>query len=173
MSDYFKHGTWNATCAVCGFVFKADQLQQRWDGVYVCSKDWEPRHPSDFARSRADTSQTVPWAQHDDSEETITVTALSGNTVNLSASLTNVHFFYTNTSASSVVTLPNPDHATFLDLSRVYVINNLEEYQGTDYTHTLTVSVAAGTLQGSNLVLAGTTARFRNVPAFNQWIREQ
>lgn len=47
-NDYYKHGTHNAICAVCGFKHKADQLKKRWDGVYVCAADWEPRHPMDL-----------------------------------------------------------------------------------------------------------------------------
>ena len=53
-ADYLKLGDWNAICAVCGFKYKASQLQKRWDGIYVCQFDWEPRHEQDFVRSRPD-----------------------------------------------------------------------------------------------------------------------
>ena len=49
-ADYFKHGTNNALCAVCGFKFKRDELKLRWDNCWVCPKDWEPRHPRDDRR---------------------------------------------------------------------------------------------------------------------------
>lgn len=63
--DYWKAGTWNAVCAVCGFQFKADELKDRWDGVRVCTQDWEPRNILDFFKVKEDRSQTVPWSQPD------------------------------------------------------------------------------------------------------------
>ena len=50
----FVLGDWNAICAVCGFKYKASQLQKRWDGIYVCESDFEQRHPQDFVRARPD-----------------------------------------------------------------------------------------------------------------------
>ena len=48
--DYAQLGTWNAICCVCGFKYKASELVKRWDGVYVCRKDWEPRHPQELIK---------------------------------------------------------------------------------------------------------------------------
>lgn len=62
MKTYFKLGSWNVTCDVCGFRFKADKLRKRWDGLMTCSKDWEPRHPQDFLRGVPD-KQSVPWSR--------------------------------------------------------------------------------------------------------------
>jgi len=53
-ADHYVHGTNNAICAVCGFKWKANQLRLRWDGQWVCPKDWEPRHPLDFVRAKRD-----------------------------------------------------------------------------------------------------------------------
>lgn len=50
MGTYFKSGTWNCICDVCGFKFKSDQVRKRWDGLMVCDKDYEARHPMDFMR---------------------------------------------------------------------------------------------------------------------------
>lgn len=66
--DYFKSGTWNALCGVCGFKFKADELKKRWDGIYVCEQDWEPRHILDFFKVRPDHME-VPWSQPDTSTD--------------------------------------------------------------------------------------------------------
>jgi hypothetical protein len=63
--DYYKHGTWNAYCDVCGFKFKADELQDRWDGYKVCQQDWEPRHPRDFQGPTA-PERSVPWTRNID-----------------------------------------------------------------------------------------------------------
>lgn len=62
--DYYKQGSWNSVCAVCGFKKKSDELKKRWDGVYVCEQDWEPRNILDFFKVRPD-HQAVPWTQHD------------------------------------------------------------------------------------------------------------
>lgn len=41
-------------CDVCGFKTRASATQKRWDGLMVCRKDWEPRHPQDNVRARPD-----------------------------------------------------------------------------------------------------------------------
>lgn len=38
----------NAICDVCGFKYPAGTLLKRWDGLMVCKRDWEPRHPQDM-----------------------------------------------------------------------------------------------------------------------------
>jgi len=58
------HGQWNGLCDVCGFKFKSNDLKKRWDGLYVCKEDWEPRHPSDFQRGVKE-DPSVPWNRVD------------------------------------------------------------------------------------------------------------
>lgn len=53
---YLKLGAWNSVCDVCGFRFKSTDLKKRWDGLMVCKKDWEPRHPQDLIRIRGETA---------------------------------------------------------------------------------------------------------------------
>lgn len=60
--DFFKPGDHNAICYVCGFKRKASEMKLRWDGVYVCKEDWEPRHPQDFVRGMPD-EQAPEWTQ--------------------------------------------------------------------------------------------------------------
>lgn len=61
-----------ARCDSCGFVFKAIELRPRWDGLMVCKKDWEPRHPLDFYRvTRTETGP--PWTRPDNYTETFGV----------------------------------------------------------------------------------------------------
>lgn len=59
----FKKGQWNAICDVCGFQFKSGQMKKRWDGLYTCQKDWEPRHPMDFMKSRPTKERPIPWSR--------------------------------------------------------------------------------------------------------------
>ena len=58
----YKPGQWNWICDVCGFQFKSAEMKERWDGVLVCAKDYEPRHPADFARSVTDDT-SIPWSR--------------------------------------------------------------------------------------------------------------
>lgn len=46
-------------CDSCGFKVRASQTKKRWDNLVVCMDDWEPQHPQDFVRGRADR-QAVP-----------------------------------------------------------------------------------------------------------------
>jgi hypothetical protein len=62
MRSYYKPGTWNAVCDVCGFHFKADELKKRYDGRMVCDADFELRHPSELLRARQD-NPPIPWSR--------------------------------------------------------------------------------------------------------------
>jgi hypothetical protein len=61
-NDYYKPGDWNCVCDRCGFQYKASELKKTWDGLMVCPKDYEPRHPQDFVRGVKD-DQSVPWSK--------------------------------------------------------------------------------------------------------------
>ena len=64
----WDNGGWKVICDVCGRLFKEHDLQKRWDGVMVCSGDWEPRQPQDFVRGVAD-KQAPPWARPEASDD--------------------------------------------------------------------------------------------------------
>lgn len=38
------HG-YKFACHRCGFWFPSTEIKKEWTGLYVCHKDWEPRHP--------------------------------------------------------------------------------------------------------------------------------
>jgi len=59
---YYKKGDWNAICDRCGGVFKASELKKEWDGLMVCKRDWEPRHPQERVKAKKD-DQSVPWSR--------------------------------------------------------------------------------------------------------------
>lgn len=61
MTTYFKSGSWNVICAVCGRQFKASDIRKRWDGLLVCHSDYEERHPLDFVRALPERAG-VPYA---------------------------------------------------------------------------------------------------------------
>lgn len=58
----YKPGNWNAICDVCSFKFKATELKKRWDGLMVCSKDFELDHPQKYLKVREDRT-SVPWVR--------------------------------------------------------------------------------------------------------------
>jgi hypothetical protein len=64
----WDNGGWKVICDVCGRLFKEHDLQKRWDGVMVCSGDWEPRQPQDFVRGVAD-KQAPPWTRPEQGDE--------------------------------------------------------------------------------------------------------
>lgn len=69
---YYKRGTWNAVCDVCGFEFKSDELRKNWKGLMVCRSEYETRHPQDFIRARhEDTS--VPWSRPESADDYLLV----------------------------------------------------------------------------------------------------
>jgi hypothetical protein len=55
---YIRGDYWRI-CEGCGFKKRASETFKRWDGLFVCSDDFEERHPQDFVRGRADR-QNVP-----------------------------------------------------------------------------------------------------------------
>lgn len=72
MSSHGKHtrnpgyipGDHWVTCDRCGFHIRASDAMETWDGLIVCPEDWEPRHPQDFVRTRAD-KQSVRKSRKD------------------------------------------------------------------------------------------------------------
>lgn len=59
MADLYTPGDYYIICDECGFKVRASESRKRWDGRRVCHADWEPRHPQDFVRGKADR-QRVP-----------------------------------------------------------------------------------------------------------------
>lgn len=60
-------GNWKAICDRCGFEFASDQLRKDWQGLMVCRKDYETRHPQDFVRGVPD-NPTPPWTRPEPEE---------------------------------------------------------------------------------------------------------
>jgi len=58
----YKSGDWLVICDSCAQKIKASKTKERWDGFRVCPECWEPRHPMDFIRSRADKI-SVPFTR--------------------------------------------------------------------------------------------------------------
>lgn len=67
-SPGWKPGRWSAICDICGFRFHSDALRDRWDGLKVCRKDWEARHPQDFIKAHKENI-TPPWTRPEPEDE--------------------------------------------------------------------------------------------------------
>lgn len=76
---YFKRGSFNAWCQRCGQKYKAEQLQEEWDGLKVCYKCYEGRHPQDMVRGILD-EQSVPWASPEIADTWVIDAAIQGLT---------------------------------------------------------------------------------------------
>ena len=63
-------GTWKVVCDVCGIQHPSDQVKKRWDGLMVCEKDWEMRHPQTLYNYKNHTA--VPTFVRPEPEDTFT-----------------------------------------------------------------------------------------------------
>lgn len=61
---YFKSGSWNVICDVCGFRHKSTDMLRRWDGLMVCPEDWEMDHPQKYLRVH-ETGEAVPYIRNE------------------------------------------------------------------------------------------------------------
>ena len=68
----WDNGGWKTVCDSCGRVFKNNELQLRWDGLMVCSGDWEIRQPQDFVHGVADI-QAPPFTRPESSDSFIPI----------------------------------------------------------------------------------------------------
>lgn len=61
-NDYFVGGEWNFRCDRCYTKLKSSQARFEWDGLIVCGRCFEFRHPQDYVRGK-DDNQGVPWSR--------------------------------------------------------------------------------------------------------------
>jgi hypothetical protein len=54
MRNDYRPGDNKVICDRCGFVHLASQVSTDWDGLVVCSADYDGRHPQDFVRGKKD-----------------------------------------------------------------------------------------------------------------------
>jgi hypothetical protein len=66
-------GEYSAICDVCGWSFRNVELKERWDGMRVCQKDWEARHPQELIRPR-DNNPPLPWTRPEAPDRFVEVT---------------------------------------------------------------------------------------------------
>jgi len=54
MSNEYRPGDHYVICDECGFRYRASETRKRWDGLRVCTKDYESKHPQEGVRGRRD-----------------------------------------------------------------------------------------------------------------------
>ena len=59
MADGYIPGEFWRICDRCGQKVRQSETKKTWDGLWVCHKDFELRHPQDFVKGRKD-KQSVP-----------------------------------------------------------------------------------------------------------------
>jgi len=67
-SDYYAPGQWNIECDQCGQKFKSSQVKKQWDGLIVCKRCYDPRHPQDFVRGVSE-KQSVPFTRPESTDD--------------------------------------------------------------------------------------------------------
>lgn len=55
---WVKDNHW-VVCQLCGRDFRAQDIRYTWDGLKVCKKDWESRHPQELIKPIVDQPQPV------------------------------------------------------------------------------------------------------------------
>jgi len=60
--EVYIPGLFNIYCMSCNRKYKSNEIRLRWDGLYVCDEDWEPRHPQDFVRGVPEWSNKLPFS---------------------------------------------------------------------------------------------------------------
>ena len=63
-SDYYASGQYNFICDQCGTKNKSKDMRKQWDGLIVCPRCFDKRHPQEFVKGVKD-SQTVPISRPD------------------------------------------------------------------------------------------------------------
>lgn len=77
-ADFYKDGSFNRICDRCGFKVKAENTRKEWNGAIVCKTHWDPRHPQDKIRGKADR-QSVPNPRPDPDPVFVTVNQITAD----------------------------------------------------------------------------------------------
>ena len=68
----WKPGDWYAICDVCGLRYDGSKLKLRWDGLRVCEKDFESRHPQDYLVVAPADPLPLPYTRPEPTDQFVT-----------------------------------------------------------------------------------------------------
>jgi C4-type Zn-finger protein len=58
-ANYLEIGSYNFICDRCGFKFKSSKMKKEWNGLVVCYKCFEPRHPQDHVKASTQRNKVL------------------------------------------------------------------------------------------------------------------
>lgn len=148
----YRPGDHWMVCDRCGFDYRFSQMRKTWDGLWVCHKDWEPRHPQDFVRGKSD--RQVPPVVRPTVDPELTTTTLSANAASDATSVTvtsatgivsgnsigvalddgTVHWTYVSSVTGTTVTLGTALYGAAASGNTVYVTGGQSFYRTTTVT---------------------------------------
>jgi hypothetical protein len=135
---HYVSGDWQAVCDACGKKFKASKLIKRWDGLMVCQADWEPRHPQDFVRAKADL-QAPKWTRPESSDTFVPIN-YTRPVSDSSSTLDSMSLLVTKVLADSSVN----SEFSFLSVNKVLVSSST-----TSETFSYLITSASAVINGS------------------------
>lgn len=164
----YRPGEWWAVCDICGLDKYASQLGEDYRGFRVCRDTClDKRNSQEFVRARPEKI-VVAWTRVADSEGAIETTSSDISPIDLSVpDLDTLTFFIEALSGGMSVHIPVPNSSSWLGIGVVLTIVNV----GSN-SFTITTLSGATRIQGDRTIEAGETAKFRNIPSQNLWIRE-
>jgi len=68
----FVSGAWKAVCDRCGRPFLNRELRLEHTGLRCCGDCWDPKHPQEFVRAKAD-KQMPPWVRPEATPTFVTI----------------------------------------------------------------------------------------------------
>ena len=72
-------GNWKVACHVCNFWFPSSEITKRWDGLLVCKKDYETRHPQTLIKINGEHGVPAFISKDPDPDTFVTVCTLQGS----------------------------------------------------------------------------------------------
>jgi len=70
----YRAGSHWADCQRCDFQHRSEDLQEEWNGLWVCEDCYEPRHPQDFLRAKEDKIAADEPLNNPDTSNCVSVT---------------------------------------------------------------------------------------------------
>lgn len=103
-------GDYKMVCDRSGHTFPASEMRKEWTGMWVHESYWEPRHPQEFVRGRAD-DQKVPVARPEVNPTSLLVTGTgSGTSSDTTITLVTADVGSEKTCSRAVFTLSMTDY---------------------------------------------------------------
>ena len=162
-ADYLAIGDYNAICDVCGVKYKASQLQLRWDGMRVCKRDYEDKHPLLFIHPIQEEG-TIAWTRPNTGYAADAVTTITSNTV----LTTQQEVPIDATNGNITITLPAASVYTVAYGSGI----TFQRIDSSSYTVTIQRAGADTIMGGTSITIPPLTTTRLLSDAVSNWIRQ-